>query len=180
MNIKPFFVVFTLIFLTMPVKAVKDKNSSIVTAVEKSQCGIVKNFLAKGVSPNTKFTDYFTNQEIPILFMSISRGDICITNALVSNGADINYIFKFKSGDPIWVREKTPLSVAIFNSYQSKSLDIIKILLSSRVQAELKASDGITFVEHALNNWKMTRTITETDANKLIKDINELISKSKI
>ena len=177
MKIIPFCAIFTLFLLTTAVKADADNNAPIIAAVTDSKCEKVKDLLENGELPDTKFTDILSKQDIPILFMSISRGDTCIVNALVSSGADINYLFKFKSGDPIWVREKTPLLVAIQVAYRSKNLDIINILLRNGANTDLKASDGVTFVEHGFNLLKMNRSLTESDADKLIQDIKSLMGK---
>ena len=166
----------TAIFLTFSAIASKDNSSPIVKAVNKKQCEEVKKLLARGVSPNTIFTEYTSKNDTTIIYTAITMGDICTTNALISSGADLNHIFIRSSYKPIWIRENTPLSIAIGRAYQTKKIEIVEILLKNGARTDLKASDGKTYIQHAINNLKNLGKL-DKEREKVVKKVNLLIRK---
>lgn len=156
-------------------------SSPIVEAVIKSQCSEVKRLLGNGASANTIFTDPATKKDTTIIFIAASRSDVCTLRALISYRADLNYVWYWKTGDVMWLKESTPLSMAIRHALRSKNLNIMKILLDNGARPDMKASDGVSFVDHVLNNLEQVVGDDKNDlkdAKIIASDIRRIIKGS--
>ncbi len=151
MNDNRYGIAVVILLISFSVSAGVDNMNPLVVAVKKSQCEEVKKLLAVGAVPDSKFTERQTKQSMPVIYMAIHNSDICTLDLLITYGADVNNVFKIYSGDDLWFRERTPLTTAIHGAYRSKNSDIVYKLLSHGARADLKASDGLTHVQHTLN-----------------------------
>lgn len=86
----------TLIFLVMLSLATNGnsnestKDSELISAIGSSQCEKVVELLNQGVSPDITYLDYSHKVQIPVIFIASIKTDACVTEALVSHGAEID------------------------------------------------------------------------------------------
>jgi ankyrin repeat protein len=131
------------------------KNPPMLSAVLSGQCDVVRKQLEAGADANEQVTDYTTRQRTTIIFSAVAGASVCVTETLISHGADINHIYRIKGyNDPIWILENTPLSYAIQRGFHAKRTSQVELLLKHGASSDLKASDGVPFVQNTITGLR--------------------------
>ncbi len=162
------------------------EKNPLVVAVEKRECNTVKELLESNVDANTEFVEYKMKERVPVLLMSLSRGDSCISKLLISHGANVNYIIK-KSKQinkknaailPGLASGKTPLSITAVNAvnFDFVSMDLVELLLKQGAKKDLIDSDGNNILQYQLSVLEKQIKGSKKKERKL-DNINKLLEK---
>lgn len=117
------------------------EQAPIVEAVGKGDCREMNALLKNGADPNSSVVDHYRNMSLPVLIYATSKGDTCAVRALVSAGANVNYVFN--NGN---LRFDDPLSIAIFN----ENVPLVRTLLDVGADPTLRGPDGRVIVDVVL------------------------------
>jgi hypothetical protein len=170
-----FKIMFIVALLFFSSGAIAIDNAVLMSAIRNGDCDKVRALLKTGVSPNTKYTDIPSEVETPVIFYAINRENLCVVDALVSTGADVNYIHRINSSNTGLPSEYTPLSFAIMVAVRIKNIALVEIFMKKGARLDLKASDGTTFVQHAINSLTVS-TKNDEEKKRILKEIERKLA----
>lgn len=144
-------IVFCILNLSTFAFASDQDNENLVSAVSRGDCIAVVNLLKNGASPEALFMSYKPKMKVPVIFMSSSRADECVTKALVDWGANIDPIIKYRIWSSLKTTE-TPLLVAI----RSSNVKALDLLIKLGANPNVTDERGTNLLAEALEKVEIT------------------------